>query len=187
MRWPVFAITVYLLLALQMSVASAMRLELSAGVVEPRLMLPLLVFVGLSAAPQVAIIAAGVMGLALDATTVWPLAEGQGLTVLGPYALGYLAAAAVLLQVRPMVFRQHPLAFAVMIVLAGAAVQLVVVGIFSIRIWYDPLAEFSATRELFVRSLSLGYSAVVGAALSLPLVGAAPLFGFTGTTKRRRR
>lgn len=186
MKWPVFAVTLYLLLALQISVASAMRLDTAAGSVEPRLLLVLLVFVGLSAAPRVVMIAAGVMGLFLDATTTWPTMSGETMTLLGPYALGYMAGGLVLLQMRPMVFRQHALAYAVMILLAGIAVHLVVTGIFAVRIWYDPVPGFSATSELFTGFLALLYSAVVGALLSIPLVMASPAFGFHTTRPRRR-
>lgn len=186
MKWPAFAIALYILLALQISIASALRLEIAGSAVEPRLLLVLLVFVGLSAPPRVVMIAAGVMGFFLDATTTWPTAGGATATLLGPYALGYMAGGLVLLQVRPMVFRQHALAYAFMILAAGVAVHLVVVAIFAIRIWYDPVPGFSATSELFVRLLTLLYSAAFGAALSVPLVLMSATFGFTPTRGRRR-
>ncbi|MEX2672579.1 MAG: hypothetical protein WD294_10760 [Phycisphaeraceae bacterium] len=187
MKWPIFAIAVYVLVALQVSLASAMRFETAGGVVEPMFMLALLVFVGLSATPRVVVVAAVVMGVVLDATMVWPMADGRGMTVLGPFALGYLAGGVALLQIRPMVFRQHPLAYAVMILFAGFAVQLVVVGLFSVRIWYDPMADFAPASQLFLRTLSVFYSAVVGALLSVPLVAASSVFGFTTTKVGRRR
>lgn len=186
MKWPVFAIALYLLLALQISLAPAVRIETGAGAVEPLLLLTLLTFVGLSASPRIVLIAAGVTGLFLDAVTTWQTSSSESVTLLGPNALAFMAGGLVLLQVRPMVFRQHALAYAVMILIAGVAVHLVVVGILSVRIWYDPAPGFSATGELFRRFLALLYSAAVGAGLSIPLVLASPLFGFTTTRARRR-
>ena len=185
MRWPVFAVAAYLLLVLDVSVASAMRLEVNAGIVEPQFLLVLLVFVGLSASPSVVLLAAGVLGLLVDATTTWPTTtEHYHMTLIGPYALGYLAGATVLLQVRAMVYQHHPLAYAVMIVLAGMAVHLVVLGIFAVRLWYDPMPGFSAAGDLWLAVLTVAYSAAVGAVLSVGLVLASPLFDFTPTRGR---
>lgn len=190
MRWWVFVAMAYLLLGAQVSLADVMAIDSKFGPIQPRFVLLLAVFVGLAAAPRVVMIAALVLGMLVDLTTTWPLAHGGALTLIGPYTLGYIIGAYVLLQVRSMVFRQHPLTVGAMMLVAGVAIELIVVAVFTIRAWYEPVAGWSATHELVARSLSLFYSALIGTFLAVPLCALTPVFGFpslkqTGPRGRR--
>lgn len=190
MRWWVFAVVAYLLLSVQVALADVMSITTKFGPIQPRFVLLLAVFVGLAASPRVVMIASLALGILVDATTTWPLVDGGALTLIGPHALGYVAGGYVLLQVRSMVFRQHPLTVGSMMLVAGVAVELIVVAAFTIRAWYEPVAGWSSTHELVARSLALLYSAALGTLLAVPLCALTPIFGFptlkqTGQRSRR--
>lgn len=178
MRWFVFGILAYLFMAVQVSGV----IDLPAGGFgafgRPFVVLILAVFVGLSAPPRAAMIAWGTLGLLLDLTTVWPLAGSGGVTIIGPYALGCLAAGYTLLELRGMLFRQHPLTLGAMVVLCGVAMHLVVVGLFTIRQWYDPLDDWIAKEQLLTRGAGLAYTAALAVVLAWPLLKLAPALGF---------
>ena len=173
MRWWVFILFAYLVVALQVGVADALAIPSRFGAIQPRLILLLAVFVGLSAAPGVALAAWVALGLVVDLVSPQP-----GVTLVGPYALGYLVAGYVLLQGRTMVFRQHPLTMGMMILVCGLAAHLVVVLVFSIRTWYDPLPGFSGGTELVRRFFSLLVTGLLGVILAGPIFRLAPVFGF---------
>jgi len=139
----VFAIVAYVLLAAQIAVAPAISVETPAGLIEPRFVLLLAVFVGLYAPARAAITACLILGLLLDLASTWPTSATRDLTLIGPYTLGYFAGGYVLLQTRTMLVRHHPLSIAFMMLLAGVAVQLVVVAVFEARGWYQPLEGWS--------------------------------------------
>lgn len=177
MRWFVFIVIAYLFMAVQVS--GVLDLPAAFGAFgRPFVVLILAVFVGLSAPPRIAMIAWGTLGLMLDLTTVWPLAGSGGVTVIGPYALGALAAGYTLLELRGMLFRQHPLTLGAMVVLCGVAMHLVVVGLFTIRQWYDPLDDWIAKEQLLTRGAGLAYTAALAVVLAWPLLKLAPALGF---------
>ena len=187
MRWLIFAIWAYLLLALQVSLAEMVAIPTAFGLVEPRFMLSLAVFVGLSASPSVVYAALFMIGLALDVTRDWPLPDGTAVTLIGPYTLGYLAGAYTILELRGMMFRYHPMTIGSMIVASGIAVMLIVVALCSARGWYEAWANWNATDELVRRAIGLLYSGAIGMVLTWPMVKMAPLFGFSGQQSRGRR
>ncbi len=187
MRWSLFFLWAYLLIGLQSALAEAIAIESDWGLIEPRFVLTLAVFIGLSASPSIVLAAWGLLGFGLDASSTWVLPDGNGVTLIGPYTLGYLAGAYTILELRSMLFRYHPLTIASMIIAGGAAVMLIVTLLFSIRGWYEAWEQWSATDELITRSLGLAYSAAIGVVLSWPMVKMAPLFAFTGQQGRGRR
>lgn len=182
MRWPVFAIAAYLALVLQVGLSH----HLALGNVEPQFVLLLAVFIALSAPTRATVIAAGILGLLLDlvASPYTLAASGAGaseaaaVTLIGPYTLGYMTGGYLVVQLRPMLFRQHPLTLAAMVLVAGAEAHLVVLGLLWVRNWYEPMQGFIASDELIPRSLGLLYTAAIGLALAYPLAWITPLFGF---------
>ena len=176
MRWFVFAVLAYVLLALQVS--SLGEISLFGAALRPQPLVILAVFVGLSAPGRTAMMAWGVLGLLLDLTSAWPLPGDRAVTIVGPYTLGFLAAGYTLYELRSMLFRQHPLTLAAMTIVCGIAVNLVVVGVFTVRDWYDPLAYWSARGELLARGMALLYTGLIAAVLAIPLIKIAPLFAF---------
>ena len=174
MRWFVFFVFAYVLLAMQVGLASGVSIDTSWGPVQPLFVLPLAVFVGLSAAPATSLLAWAALGVLLDVTTTW----GNGATFIGPYTLGYIAGHYVVNQMRTMLVKRHPLALSFMTILAGAAVQLIVVAVFAARNFYDPIPGWVGSQHLILRAMGLLYTAGVAAVLAIPLNALATVFGF---------
>jgi hypothetical protein len=174
MRWFVFFVVAYVLLAMQVGLAEGVSLDTSWGPVQPWFVLPLAVFVGLSAPPAVSLVAFGVLGLLLDLTTTWP----NGATFIGPYTLGYIAGHYVVAMTRGMLVKRHPLAMAFTCLIAGFGVQLVAVGVFAVRNLYDPIPGWVGSQQLVVRSIGLLYTAAIAAVVAIPLNAMATVFGF---------
>ena len=175
MNWTVYAIFAYLFTALQLGLSPAIAVAGRFGPVMPRLDLILVTFVGLFAAPRTTMAAWVLMGLLIDVAA--PPYAG-GVTLIGPNALGYLAGAFAVLQLRGMVLRTHPISLAFCTVAAGLAVHLVVVLIFTIRSWYDPAwSGYAAVGDLTVRALGLLYTAAFSLLLAWPLLKLIPAFG----------
>lgn len=186
MNWSVFAIFAYAFLVLQTGAAPVMEIPTRFGEVGPQFLLLLGVVVGLFAPARTVYLAWAVLGVLVDATSSFSHGPNvESLTLIGPHVLGYLAAAYVALQLRSMVFRQHPFSTGFAIIVAGAAAELVVVLIFSIRGMYDPLPAFSALPQLALRGVSLLYSGIVGTILAVPLLRMTMLFGFPSSAANR--
>jgi len=187
MSWWAYAIAAYLVMATQTSLASALAFETGFGVAQPQFALIFAVFIAIAAPANTALIACGVLGLLVDATTTRTVMEFDasgavvrelGLTLIGPHTLGYLAGGYVVLHLRPMLFRQHPMTLGAMTLASGMAVHLIVVALLSVRMWYEPIKGFGAMSELTVRGVSLLYSAVLAVPLALALGALAPRFAF---------
>ncbi len=186
MRWWVFAVGAYLVLALQVGAAPMMAKHVGSEAVEPRFPLLLALLVGLFARATAVGVAWGVLGVLTDLIAT----HNDGLVLVGPYALGYLAGAYLLLQVRQVVLREHALTFGFLILVCGAAAHLVLVGVLEARYWLHVAVAGAATRatagsaamELATRMLSLSYTAFLGLVLSPLLFRLIGLFGLSTRT-----
>jgi hypothetical protein len=177
MKWWMLAIAAYVLLGLQVAF-KALSVSTPYGPIDVEFILLLAVWIGLWAPPQMVVPVCGLLGVLLDLTTPLDVmqlgADGQvvgktALTLVGPYTLGYFAAGGLLLQMRPMLFRQHPLTVASMVVAAGAAAHMVVAGVFTARAIYEPLAGWSGSGELIRRAMGLLLTGAVAFAFAIPL------------------
>ncbi len=186
MNWAVFGIFTYVFLVLQTSLTPVLELPTRYGVVGPQFVLLLGVIVGMFAHPRITCIAWAILGLLVDLTSTYALGPTEpSLTLVGPHVLGYLAAAYVMIQLRTMVFKQHPFSTGFAIIVCGVAAELVIVLILSIRGMYDPIAGFSALPQLALRGIGLLYSAVVGVILAVPMLKLTLLFNFPANTTHR--
>ncbi len=191
MNWTIYAIFVYVFLAVQTGFAPALELasDWRYGPVAPRFELILVVFVGLLAARGTTIAAWVIVGALVDLLTVYPSGGGgDGLTLIGPYTLGFLVGALVLHQIRGMVLRTHPLSMAFCVFVCGLTVSLVVVALFTIRSWYDgaSMPGFSGAAELFARILSTVYTAALALLFAWPLLKTTNLLGLQLSRQSRR-
>lgn len=183
MNWVVFGILSYVVLVIQTSLSPLMTVDMGLGSITPDFVLIFAVVLGLFAPAHIAVIVWGVLGLLVD--LAMPPVAG-GLSIIGPHTLGYLAGVCVLLQLRSMVFRQHPLTAGFLVFMCGLAMELVVVFIFTVRGLYD-VTDFWAMSELGTRFAGLVYSGVVGAVLSLPMRRLLPLLGLESIVSGVRR
>jgi hypothetical protein len=180
MNWPVFAIIAYLMLGLERGLRDA----LAIGPVQPSFLLALGAYVALSAPPMHAVWACLVLGLTLDLTGGWPGTAGFAQPLIGPYALGGVLMAQVILTLRGKLVRHHLATLSVLTFFGVVAAQLVVVVLLSIqKLTGAPLA-FEPGRELLIRLGSAGYTALLAVPLGVLLIAAAPLLGFTSNSPR---
>lgn len=184
MNWLVALVVGYLMLGFELSVRPALGIGPTG--VAPSFLVPLMVFVALSAPPLHALWYAFLLGLLMDLTADYPTLDAQhSLTIVGPVALGFLAGAYLTLTMRGVMIRRNPLAMVFMAVVAGALANVVIVAMLSIRVFYgDPIA-YSPGQELLSGILSSLYTAGSAALLTLVLIPLTPLFGFQDTRSRR--
>ena len=183
MNWWVFGVFSYLFLAFQSSLGTVLALPTNFGDVEPRFLLIPAVLVALHAPARTTTIAWFILGLLLDLTS-----DHGGLSLIGPYTLGYLGAAYVALQLRGSVLRRHPLTYMFLILICGGAVHLIVTGVLTARVVvYVPPDGWSAVNRLVIGALSLVYTAVIGFIVAVPMLKISPLLGFRPANVRGPR
>ncbi|MGH7133808.1 MAG: hypothetical protein ACREJO_17910 [Phycisphaerales bacterium] len=178
------AIAGYLCLVLDMSLSHA--LELGDTGVAPGFVLPLVVWLALSASHRSALWAALALGAAVDLASPVrkPLEAGY---VLGPNALGFLAAAYLVITIRGTVMRRNPLALVTFTLIGGLLAALVAVALLFIRSKLDGgMSGFYPTSELLKRAGAAAYSMISAAALAVPFRLITPLMGFDDPMARRR-
>jgi hypothetical protein len=192
MNWAMFAIFAYLFTAAQTGLMPQLSVEVgwASAPVVPNIILLLGVTVGFYAPEHTTLLAWALIGLLVDLTSGYPMGGAAGdLKLIGPNVLGYLAGGYVVLQLRQIVFRQHPLSSGFAMFVCGLAAQLIVVLIMTLRNIYDPMPAWSALPQLLVRVLGLAYGAGIGVLLAVVMNRIAPAFGFQApksTTRRRR-
>lgn len=184
MRWPVVAVVGYLLIGLELTVRRALAIgPPDAATIAPSFIIPFLVFVAMSAPVVPTLWVALLMGLAVDLRSP---RDGGTLLVVGPYALGYMAGAYLVVTMRGIMFRRNPLSVMFLSLLSSLLAELIVVAFFSIRGMYSIDTDFSAGRELLHRLLSSLYTALTTAwVMALVLLPMTSLFGFQDPHARR--
>lgn len=184
MSWIVFLVMTWLAFGLELGLRDALRL--APGGVAPSFVVPLMVYIALSAPPRQALWGALLAGCLLDLTAMVPRTDAAAmLTVLGPGAIGMLISTQFVLSVRGMVIRRHPLTLTVLSVVAAAVIQVMIVAFFTLRTMYGDPIEFQPTTELVSRLASALYTAATALAWAFVLRFLDPLFRFQ--TDRIRR
>jgi len=183
-RWGVFLIFAILAVAVDTSITGALSIR---GVV-PSVSPLLAAFIALSAPPLTAMWACLLIGLLLDFTNPGMIGSDQVFHLIGPYALGYLFAANLVLPLRAMVFRRNPMTLGVFAGTFVVAAGLVYTMIWSIRGLYDPapivFGGRTALHELLNTLLRAVYTGALGVPLGWILARTAPLWGFTSSSQR---
>lgn len=183
MNWAIVAILGYLLTA----AGAGLQPAWSVGGLAPLPGLVLLAWVGLRSSAMGAMWTGLLLGALIDLSTVGP----SGQTVLGPYALGGLAAAYSVLRTRAALLRSSIWTLSIMTVQAGIVAHLVMVSLLVLRrLPFLAGAEgggYSAIGELFE---GIGVALITGL-LALPLGWALgrvafPL-GLAGSVRTDRR
>ena len=182
MRWPVVVIMAYVVLGLEAAVKPALAISPSGLRFTPSFIVPFLTFVALSGPTVPVLWVAVVLGMIMD---LYSPRDTGTLVVLGPYALGYMAAAYLVLVMRGLMFRRSPLSMMFLSILGVALSELVVVAIMSFRALYPDPTSWSAGAELASRMLGALYTVMTAGVLSIILFPLTPLFGFQDIHSRR--
>ncbi|MBL4809035.1 MAG: hypothetical protein JKY43_03130 [Phycisphaerales bacterium] len=152
--------------------------DAGASGVHPSVVLPLLVFVALYAPRKHALWCAIILGISMDLLTPINHHNGGPVTLIGPYALGYLLAAQFILSVRGMVTRRNPLTIAFLSVLASLIAEILVVSIITIRALAGDNIAWDARDALIDHTLSSLYTGAGALLLSFIFFALTPAFGF---------
>ncbi|MBL0926818.1 MAG: hypothetical protein IBJ11_04090 [Phycisphaerales bacterium] len=181
MNWIVFILAAYGAFALEFGVRDALQLGHTA--VAPHFVLVLLAFVGVWAPSTVVLWASLALGLGLDLFYAFPSASGgEEVVVVGPWALGCLAAGYTVLTMRPLMFRRGVMALGFLALCGSAVCAVVCVTLLTLRARFD--ASFTidpAWSELGVRLANAVYTWALALALAVPLRAVKPVFGFPAT------
>ncbi len=177
----------WLALGLEMGLKATLGIRMGSVVAAPSFVVPLAVFICLCAPPMQAAWACVALGLFMDLTSPVTL-PGDSLVVLGPYALGFFAAGQLVLALRGVVIRRHPLSVVMLSIMAAAVMQIVVTASLTVRsMLTDQAMVWSAGHELLERLASAvvtGGTALVVAFLLAPM---APLLGLSAGRGSMRR
>ena len=182
MNWLIFTLVAYFAYVVQAGLAPVWMLGART---EPRLLLVLLVYIGLQASPVTVAFAALALGLLHDI-------QGTGVDgLIGPWALGYLAASYALLQLRNLLFKDSVFTIAIMTLVAGVFAYLVSTALYSFRgvpfLLGQPAPGFSAANALFQGFLDLIYTAVFAVPLGYGLIRTRKIWSFVAAGRHRQR
>jgi cell shape-determining protein MreD len=123
MNWPVAALLLYLALAVELGVRGSLTI---AGSAAPSVVMALVVCVA-AYAPLVPLLwFAFIAGLLLDVTTPFaPIGAGESIVIIGPRALGFLAAGALVYVLRGFLFVRNSVTITVLGITVAAAAAIV--------------------------------------------------------------
>lgn len=182
MNWLIFGLFGYLFLAMHLGLAALFQVETNWGLVVPQFTLMYAVYIGFFAPRGAVMWAWALLGFALDLLSVY----AHGAVLIGPYTLGMLAGALVVVQLRTMVMRTHPISHAFCVGACGLGVELAAVGVMAVRSFYDAVPGGSPLGMLGVRLLAVGYTALLALPVAWVLVRLLPVFSFQGVKLGRR-
>ncbi|MBN8599349.1 MAG: hypothetical protein J0L78_16885 [Planctomycetes bacterium] len=109
-----------------------------------------------------------VFGIITDLT--WPheiRGGADSITLLGPYALGYLFAGQFVLLLRSQIIKRNPLSLGFLCFAGFAVAQIMVVVIYTLRSAYTPEIVWEPTHQLISRLVGAAYTGVLGVLVGL--------------------
>ncbi|MFT3784546.1 MAG: rod shape-determining protein MreD [Tepidisphaeraceae bacterium] len=151
MRWPVFILVAYVMVGLQLAVNGFLQIEPWT----PSLPLLLVLFVGLHAPGPTALLAGFVTGVGHDV-----ISAGS----LGTYAFCYSVIAGAALQLRQVMYREHPATHAMLTLLCGTLLALLLLVKNAIR---AHIVTDDFTSPGFFRTLGM---TIASAVLAVPVM-----------------
>ena len=184
MRIGVFIIFLIAVVVLDTRFMEVLRI----GGTVPGLAGTLAVFLVLSAPRRAALWACLSIGLLLD-FNVEALYNGSPYHLIGPYTLGFLFGANLLLPLRSMVFSRNPLTFGLLTFLFLFAVTIIYLALWRIRGFYAgslPVWGTDSAVTQFGRLLLWAlYSGGIAIPIGWALVRTTPIWGFSAGPIRR--
>lgn len=179
MNWLTFAILTYLAFALQ---ALLMPIWPMQGH-EPMVLLILLVFIGLQAPSMAVAWSALVLGVLTDI-----ILQEHKVGLIGPWAIGFLAAGYAMVQLRNLLFRDSMFTVGIMTLIAGVFALLVATMLQAFRgvpmLGNEPVVGFKAAEQLYLGFFTLLNTAIVAIPVGYALLQMRGLWGFSGRGSR---
>lgn len=179
MNWLTFSILAYVTYSLQVVLGPAIAIRGH----EPVLMLVLLVFIGLQAPAMSVAWSAIVLGLLCDV-----LLQQHAAGLIGPWAVGFLAAGYAMVQLRNLLFRDSVFTISIMTLVAGVFALLVATTLHALRgvpvFGNEAVEQFSAANQLYRGFITLLYTAVVAMPAGYGLLKMRSLWGFSARGSR---
>jgi cell shape-determining protein MreD len=171
MNWLGFAVLAWVALGLELGLKPALRL--GAPGIAPSVTAILAAVLLLQAPRKAAIACAAVLGLLMDLTFALPISgaeAGRGSHVVGPYVLGYLAAAQMALAMRGALVKRNPVTAGFVAMVVSLVSGMVVWIVLTLRArWLDPLA-WDAWPQLWTRLAAPFVTGAVGVVVAFALL-----------------
>ena len=165
MRWPAFFILAYVILALQLGLASF----ISWHGAQPNLILIAAVFIAMNAPRDSGLLGCFLLGFCQDLTSIGPL--GLHAFTLGLIGLG-------MMSVQQVIYREHPLTHVAMTLAAGL-IGLVVLTIWArLYPWLHGARHDGQGQSILIGLLGVVYTAAVAPLVIHVLQRIKGLFGF---------
>lgn len=177
----------YLLLGLELGLRPHIGLgPPDAKHIAPSLVLPLVLYVAMFAPANAALWLGLATGLVVDLTAP-PALKGEPslLWVVGPNALGYLAAAYFVVTIRGFMIKRNPLTLMFLSICGALLAGLVAVAILTVRHQFHGDMIRTPGQELGVRFWSAIYTGVVALGLSVLFSVLSGVLGIQEQTHRR--
>ncbi len=182
MRWTAVVLFGYVFVGLDLGLKPALAMGPPTRNIAPGFLMPFCVFIAVFAPAVPALWTALAFGAVVDLATAW---APTGLVILGPNALGYMAAAYLVLTMRGVMIRRNPLSIMLLSILGMTMAQIVVVAFMTIRSWSDHTLEWHAVDQLLHRLLCSLYTGLTGLLVGLVMVPLSTLFSFPDSQGRR--
>lgn len=180
MNWLTFSILAYVGFALQVVLAPAWPIKGH----EPLVLLILLVYIGLQAPAMAVAWSAVILGVLADILPYQKPETG----VIGPWAIGFLAAGYALVQLRNLLFRDSMFTIGIMTLIAGVFALLVATTLHAFRgiplFGNEPVEGFKAANQLYSGFFTLLNTAVFAIPMGYALLRMRTLWGFSGRSSR---
>lgn len=189
MRWAVFLIFAVAGIVFDAGFGDVLRVD-GLWSIRPSLSAVLVVFVALSAPRTMALWACFVLGLLIDLSSQHSAGGNRIVYLVGPHALGFLAAGWMVVRARTMVFRRRPLTIGVMTLGCVLTAQAIVLAVLVLRSsgWYPGGVIYWTDTTLGVEVLRRILIAVYSGLFAIPagwvLVRTMPLWGFQAVSHR---
>ena len=179
MNWLTFSILAYFGFALQLLLAPNWPMQGH----EPMVLLILLVFIGLQAPPMAVAWSALVLGVLSDI-----LVQQYEIGLIGPWAIGFLAAGYAMVQLRNLLFRDSMFTIGIMTLIAGIFALLVATMLQAFRgvpmLGNDPVEGFKAANQLYSGFFTLVNTAVFAIPVGYLLLRSRAIWTFSGRGSR---
>jgi len=187
MNWIVFAFISYFFLGMDAGLCGFFEVHVGTHEVSPSFVLILITFIAFMAPTLPALWAGLILGLLLDLTGNY-----SGAVVIGPYALGSVLGVALILQIRSIIYRRHPLTLTLLTFSGGMLMQLLAIFLISVRSlfgsWFEVYEafEWSTMTALSDGFLMVLYSALLALPIGWGLHRTSPIFGFASHGRMRQ-